>query len=145
MKKRVISKESTQEGQSLVEFAVSLIVLLLLLVVIVDGARILFTYMALRDAGQEGALFGSYNPDDIAGITSRVRNASDMVIGFGASNVQVHVTYNSLIHCVGSGITIRVTYLNYPLSMPFLGTFLGSQTVPISATVTDTILQPRCP
>ena len=138
-------EEGKEKGQSLVEFAVSLVALLLLLVVIVDGARALFTYMALRDAGQEGALYGSYNPDDVSGITDRVRNASDMVRGFGAGNVQVQVTYNSVNHCVGAGITIRVTYQNYPLTMPFLGAFIGSQTVPISATVTDTILRPRCP
>jgi hypothetical protein len=29
--------------------------------------------------------------------------------------------------------------------MPFLGAIVGSQTVPISATVTDTILSPSCP
>ena len=140
-------------GQSLVEFAVSLVVLLLLLVLIVDAARILFTYMALRDAAQEGALYGSLCPDDHdyadttcgnSNIEDHARNASDMVRGFGPSNVQVQVSYNSINHCVGAGITIRVTYTNYPLTMPFLGTILGRQTIPISATATDTILRPRC-
>ncbi|MFC1879838.1 TadE/TadG family type IV pilus assembly protein, partial [Chloroflexota bacterium] len=60
---------SGQDGQSLVEFAVALVFLLLLIAGIVDVSRALFTYMALRDAAQEGALYGSTNPLDTGGIT----------------------------------------------------------------------------
>ena len=44
----------------------------------------------------------------------------------------------------GQAITVTVRY-NYRLSMPFIGSILGSTTIPITASVTDTILNPKCP
>ncbi len=133
-----------EKGQSLVEFAISVVVLLILLVGIVDLGRALFAYMTLRDAAQEGALYGSLYPTDAAGIEAHVRNASDAMLGFGPTNVQVQVTFPDGGQCNGKGIRILVTYQNFPLTMPFLGTLIGSQTIPISASVTDTILLPPC-
>ncbi len=54
----------------MVELAISLVVLLLLITAIVDGARVLFSYMALRDAAQEGSVFGSVEPGDTNAITA---------------------------------------------------------------------------
>jgi Flp pilus assembly protein TadG len=133
---------TSERGQSMVELAISLVILLLLLTVIVDGARVLFTYMALRDAAQEGSVFGSIEPSNTSGITDRVRNASDMVRGF-ASDVQVGVTYSGP-PCSNNTIKVRVTYPAFKLTMPFVGALLGRQTVPISATATDSILRPGC-
>jgi Flp pilus assembly protein TadG len=53
-----------EEGQSLVELAMSLILLLTLLAGLVDFGRAFFTYVALRDAAQEGASFASVINDD---------------------------------------------------------------------------------
>ncbi len=137
--------KSSESGQSMVELAISLVVLLLLITAIVDGARVLFSYMALRDAAQEGSVFGSVEPGDTNAITARVRNASDMVRGFGAANVQVQVTFSGSA-CAGANNTVkvRVSYSNFKLAMPFVGIILGTQTVPISATATDSILRPGC-
>jgi Flp pilus assembly protein TadG len=44
-----------EKGQSLTEFAVSVVILLILLAGTVDAGRAFFTFMSLRD-GQEGAL-----------------------------------------------------------------------------------------
>ncbi len=49
-------------GQSLVELAISLMVMLLLLAGAVTFGMALFSYVAIRDAAQEGALYGSFNP-----------------------------------------------------------------------------------
>ncbi len=138
-----------EQGQSLVEFAVSLVIILILLAGIVDAGRALFTYMALRDAAQEGALYGSIDPQSVTEtcpgsnpIVTRVCHASDMVQGFGG-NIQVQVTVSGAA-CTGGAITVRVTYASFPLTMPFIGIFVGAQSVPISATITDTILAPAC-
>jgi Flp pilus assembly protein TadG len=136
-------ERNSERGQSMVELALSLVILLLLLTVIVDGARVLFSYMALRDAAQEGSVFGSIEPGNNTGITARVRNASDMVRGFGAANIQVGVTYSGAL-CAGNTVKVRVTYPSFKLTMPFVGIILGKQTVPISATATDSILRPGC-
>lgn len=48
-----------EQGQSLVELAMSLVVLLILVAGLVDLGRAFFTYVALRDAAQEGASYAS--------------------------------------------------------------------------------------
>jgi hypothetical protein len=42
-------------------------------------------------------------------------------------------------------IRIDVNYPNFPIAMPFLGTVLGSQVIPIHATINDTIIIAACP
>ena len=42
-----------------------------------------------------------------------------------------------------NAITVSVTY-KYRVFMPFVGAIIG-QEIPLTATVTDTILEPRCP
>jgi len=138
---------SHQEGQSLVEFAFGLVLLLILLVGIVDLGRALFTYMALRDAAQEGALYASIYPTATADIERRVEENSNLLKSLmddPAANVEVQVSIYGAA-CTGNSVTVRVIYHNFPITMPFLGSILGKQNIPISATVTDTILSPACP
>ena len=114
-----------EKGQSLVELALTLLIILTLLAGAVDLGMAFFSYVALRDAAQEGALYGSLNPTDSSGIVSRVRQSSSSPINLSdVSNV-------------------TVSY-NYRLSMPFIGSILGSTTIPITARVIDTILNPAC-
>ncbi len=137
--------QKPEGGQSLVEFAVSMLVLLLLVVGIADLGRALFTYLALRDAVQDGALYGSLNPTDTTGIANRVVNSSDFVSGLWAEGVLTSPTSSvSEKACMGNGITVSVTYSNFPITMPFLGAILGTQSISLSASVTDTILAPPC-
>ena len=145
-----LSANDDEKGQSLVEMALSLVILITILAGIVDGARALFTYMALRDAAQEGALFGQLAPSDTTGINRRVMISSDTAESFNGV-WQVAISYtdpsnntkNSNI-CLGDGITVRVTHPNFPVTMPFIGIFTGNS-FDISATISDTVLQPRCP
>jgi Flp pilus assembly protein TadG len=133
-----------QAGQSMIEFAFTLVIILILLVGVVDLGRAIFTYLALRDAAQEGASFASYNPSDTTGITARVCNSSNMVSDLCTSpgiNTQINVLGSA---CSGNGIQVRVSFNNFTLVTPFLGAIVGSQTIPISASVTDTILTPPC-
>jgi Flp pilus assembly protein TadG len=135
-------RNNEQSGQSLVEFAVSLVILLLLISGIVDGSRALFTYMALRDAAQEGAVYGAINPTMTASIQDRVYKSSDMLQSIeGVVNVDVTLTGSP---CMGNGIQVDVRYDSFPITMPFLGAVLGSQTVAIKASAVDTILSPAC-
>ena len=57
-----------ERGQSLVELAISLTVLLYLLSGAVEFGIVFFKYIQLRDAAQEGALYASLYPLDTAGI-----------------------------------------------------------------------------
>lgn len=137
-------KSRSERGQSLVELALTLTILLVLVAGTIDFGRAFFTWVALRDAAQEGALYGSTNPTDSAGIEQRVRDTSyEPVDMTNPSTVAVNITIFGP-SCLGSPIQVEVTYNNFPITMPFLGTVLGTQTLTIHATVTDTILRPTC-
>jgi Flp pilus assembly protein TadG len=144
---------TSEHGQSLVEFAVGLVVLLVLLTGIVDAGRALYAYLSMRDAAQEGALYASIMPEDTAGIESRVRGTSDYMNGLGAAIIVTTTPTISGTLCSGTspssgdpyGIMVTIDYPQFPLVMPFIGVFIGGQSVPIGVSVTDTILKPRCP
>jgi Flp pilus assembly protein TadG len=142
-----IKSSKTESGQGLLEFAFGMVLLLILLVGTVDVGRAMFTYMSLRDAAQEGALYGSINPTDEAGIEERVRKNSNMLQGLFAdssADMTIQVTLTGAA-CSGNGLKVYVAYNNFPITMPFLGSFLGRQTIGISTAVVDTILSPGCP
>jgi len=131
-------------GQSLVELAISLTLILVLLAGAVDFSIAYFSYSAMQDAAQEGALYGSINPTDEAGIITRVRRASTTPVDLSNEDlVDVVVTLPGEA-CEGNEIKVNVIY-DYPISMPFIGTYIGSQQITLNASVTDTILQPVCP
>ena len=135
----------TQQGQGLVEFALTATLLLVLFMGIVDLGRALFTFMALRDAAQEGAAYGSVYPDDTAGIETRARDSSSNPVDLSdTALVDVDIVYIGP-PCSGSGIEVTVSYPDFELLTPLLGTILGGETIPIRAHVTDTILTPGCP
>jgi len=136
-----------ERGQSLAEMALMMSLLLILLVGVIDVGRGIFVYLALRDAAQEGALFGSTDPTNFTDIETRVRNSSSLVENLSAdpnANTNVAITIVGSA-CTGNGITVRVSYDNFPITMPLLGSIIGSQTIPISTEITDTILKPSCP
>jgi Flp pilus assembly protein TadG len=133
-----------EQGQGLVEFAAAGMLLLVVIVGMLDLGRALFTFITLRDAAQEGATYGSINPTDLAAIESRVRGTTDHPVNLAdKSEVDVKITVAGAA-CAGNGVTVEVTYPHFELTTPLLGAILGSQTIPIRATVTDTILRPPC-
>jgi Flp pilus assembly protein TadG len=133
-----------ERGQSLVELAMSLTIILTLLAGAVDFSIAYFSFAAMQDAAQEGALYGSINPQDEAGIISRVRSASTNPVDLANEDlVDVVVTLPGEA-CEGNEVRVNVIY-DYPISMPFIGAIIGSQEIRLNARVTDTILQPLCP
>jgi Flp pilus assembly protein TadG len=135
-------KDRKERGQSLVEMAMSLVILLLLVGGVVDLGRAFFSFMALRDSVQEGALYGSINPTLTQEIKNHVLNSSNMVPDMiDSDDITVTIVGTA---CTGNGIRVTATYPDFPITMPFMGAALGRQTIPISATVTDTILSPAC-
>jgi Flp pilus assembly protein TadG len=141
-------KKKREKGQSLVEFAVSVVILLLLLSGIVDLGRLLFQYISMRDAAQEGATYGIIEPTDCNGIVTRTAGLlSD------PTNINVGVTINGTTcasadasdACGGNEIIVTVTNPTFHITMPFLGTILGGQNIPVTTRISGTILRPSCP
>jgi Flp pilus assembly protein TadG len=159
-----------ERGQSLVELGVSLLILLYLLSGAAEFGVLFFQFVQLRDAAQEGALYGSMNPYidsgspgngafdtgesvNLAGIETRVRNASSSPINLLNSDPNTGVTVSAVssdgsnMFCEGHGIQVTVSY-KHRIFMPFMARLLGrtaDPTIPLSATVVDTILSPICP
>lgn len=147
------TKFKSERGQSLVELSISLVVILLLLAGAVEFGIALFQYIQLRDAAQEGALYGSINPPlsdasndpNRVAITNRVKNASTSPIELPTDpDVNIQVTGPDGSYCVGNGLKVRVEY-PHKVFMPFATLFTGgSDTIIIGAEVTDTILKSNC-
>ncbi len=142
--------KTAERGQSLVELAMGVLVLIILVMGIIDLGRVLFYYTTLRDAAQEGAVYGAINPQDCAGIYTRARaplaNSSE-------GSIDVDVLMNGAAcnsapvssACSGQQIEVIVTQPNFPLITPILGAFLGTEHVRLVSNVTGTILRPNCP
>jgi Flp pilus assembly protein TadG len=152
----------SERGQSLVELAISIFILVYLLAGAVEFGLAFFQYVQLRDAAQEGALYGSLNPYidsngdtkftagepvNQAGIETRARAASSSPVDLSNTS-QVTVTASSSdssnLFCEGHGIKVVVKY-DHQIFMPFIPQFIGSNKIPLQAEVTDTILTPVCP
>jgi hypothetical protein len=133
----------SERGQSLVELALTFSLIMLLLAGTIDLGRAFFTYNALRDAAQEGASYGSLEPTDNTGIEDRVYDNLDEVIADPRADVDVIINIISN-PCLGNIIEVNVNYPQFPLTTPFLGTIIGTDFLPIHATIQDTILRPTC-
>jgi hypothetical protein len=144
MNRNNLSKPS-ERGQSMVELALTITLLMVLLAGTIDLGRAFFTWLALRDAAQEGASYGSIYPNRLDMIRARVYDNLEQVVNNPTTDVDVNIGY--IDHpCLGNTIIIRVDYPDFPLTMPFLGTIVGSQTLSIHATINDSILKPMvCP
>lgn len=146
-------KNFEESGQSLMEMAISLIIVLLLLAGVVDLGRAFFNLVALRDAAQEGAAYGSVCPNDVIGIYDRVRNSASNSVLTDPSLVEVQCFFieeesgfeaacdsASLDPQPGMAIRVVTRYDNFRLTMPFIGAAVGSQTIPLRGEILDTIL-----
>lgn len=124
-----------EKGQSLVEFAVSLVVILILLSGAVELGIGMFQFIQLRDAAQEGALFGSIC-QDYAKIEARARSASNSPIDLSSEDVLVEIE-----NTADGGIKVSISY-PHKVFMPFASAFLGNE-ISIKAYTIDTILIER--
>ena len=151
MKKKLLQNKRPERGQSLGELAISLTFIFLLLSGAVTFGMAYFSFLSLNDAAQEGALYGSLKPNDLAGIINRVQATSTSPVDLSQiPDTQIVVTYNNGKDCQGSvgtttnTITVTVTY-TYKIFMPFISAAIGGNTIPLKGTATDSILTPACP
>jgi hypothetical protein len=151
----------SEKGQSMVEFAVSAVLIFTLLVAVADFGRAFFTYLTMRDAAQEGAVFGSICPLHTAAIESRVRESSDRPVDLSdTTHVTVSCIYvydvngdgyidaadtfpacGTITPVPGQGIKVRVVFDDFQITTPLLGSILGSQSLTLRTEVQDTILR----
>jgi hypothetical protein len=138
-----------EKGQSLVELAVSLVVLIIILAGVVDVGRAIFYYLGMRDAAEEGLIYGVAFPRNCTQIEDRVLgslsdpNIQVQIFITNASNAPVLCSAAlNTTKCYGHTMTLQVSNPNFPITMPMLGTFLGRQSISLRATVNGQILRP---
>ncbi|HEX7975199.1 MAG TPA: TadE family protein [Anaerolineales bacterium] len=135
-----------EKGQSLIELAISATFLLVLLAGLVDLGHAIFYYLSMRDAAQEGMVLGVIHPTYCSQIANVVQaNMND-------PSIQVDIQVDG-VDCDGAGaahacasktMVVTVRQDNFPVTMPFLGSMIGTQNLALSATVRGTIMLPEC-
>ena len=114
-------KNTKNSGQSLVEFAITLPLLLLVVMGVFDLGRGIYYFSAIHNAAREGARYGAVNHCDTEGI----KNAAKlMIVGMG-NDVEVN---DPVKHYTPQGNPDRIVVtVEYPFRTvtPLVGVFLG--------------------
>lgn len=141
---QLLEPSHKEKGQSLLEMAFAIIVLLMLLAGIIDLGRLFFTYIALRDAAQEGAVFGSICPPNTAQNQEKLRDhvkaSSQFPVNMNSPNITVISTF--AINSPGSQVRVEVTYTGFEFITPFLSNLIDGN---FTAVAYDVSLQFECP
>src|SRR5207248_10723958 len=99
----------TCRGQSLVEFALVLPLMVTVMLGIVDFGFVYFVRGSVENAAREGARYGSIHPADVGGITNRVKQTV-MGINTSSSDFKVDVSYPDVDPIPANRIRVAVTY-----------------------------------
>jgi Flp pilus assembly protein TadG len=124
-------------GQSLVEVALVLPILVMLLLGLLDFGRAYYTIVALRDAADEGAAFGATNPSNVAGIRRRAAEASRALVNIQESEVSV----SAPVLATGKPITVTVT-TTLVLYTPFANTLVSDSKLTLRGHSVRSIINP---
>ncbi len=123
-------------GQSLVELAITLPVLLLLLFGTIDLGRAFFDYVQMRNGAFEGARYGARLPNDTSGITAAVMSHGV------PSDTAVAVSLSGDWNTIGGNAAIKVTATRTftPITTGFLNSFFGIGPFVLKATATMKVM-----
>jgi Flp pilus assembly protein TadG len=142
----------SEQGQSLVEFAAGVVVLVIIVSGVLDLGRAFFTFVAIENGAGEGAIFASYHPawvtqaDAAAGgashpefenITYRATHESPS--GLVDSSLMVVGVEHPPSLQTGEHVTVTVTY-SYTVMTPFLHILVDGGLLPLRAEAAQVIV-----
>ena len=130
-----------EKGQSLVELAISITLLLVFISGIVDLGRAIFTQFALQDAAEEGLVYGIANPNQCTQIISRVSDTLNN--GVLPSSPTIRVTVNGVDCSPAAALTYNmpmevIVTSDFTMWTPF---FSGNN-ITLRGTANGTTLRP---
>ena len=145
----------SHKGQSLIELAISMVVLLILLAGIFDMGRAILAYFVLMDAAEEGMVYGTSFPTDCNQIDTRIRNnITNNIINENDMVISIYIQGDSgMMSCYSIPyaqvyatrvMQIEIT-ADFHITMPFLGSIVGGQTIPLRVETNGVILRPPPP
>lgn len=109
-----------KKGQSLVEFAIILPLLLLIVMAIIEFGMMLNSYIALENASREGARIGI-----IGSSNSEIQNQIITISpSLNSSLLTVNITPSESSRRSGDPLTVRLTY-NYNLTVPVISSLFN--------------------
>lgn len=162
----IVLKKRAQRGQSMVEFALSLVLLITLLAGLLDLGRAYFVFTQLEDAAGEGALYLAINPRcrtiangaacaDPNNAAYRIRNSGGGLVDWSdPSRATINILYQDTTDpAEGYGgadiypsyemrdtVIVTITY-QFPLLMPFIPNIAGSPSLPLTVRATQSIIE----
>lgn len=129
-------KYKREKGQSLLEFAILLPILLIILAGVLDLGRLYYAYVAVTDAAAEGAAYASIHPNaSDAEIAERAVEASTGLVDL-ATYGTVEVMRPAL--AAGQPVTVAVTF-DYTLATPIIQAFFPDGQIPLRAVAAEVI------
>jgi|LGVF01.2.fsa_nt_gb Flp pilus assembly protein TadG len=111
-------KFKSEKGQSLVEFALLIPLLILILMAIIEFGFMFNAYITISNASREGARLGSLGGSDAA-VTERVADTTDHL-----NQGDMTVTVTPALRSRGDMITVEVNY-DYQLITPIIAAVLN--------------------
>ena len=118
-----------QKGQSLVEFAIVLPLLLLLLFGIAEFGIMLNSYLTIQNIAREGTRLGIIGGSDTE-ITSLIRTTSPNLT---SADLSISITPSEGNRRSGDTLQVKVTY-NYRMIVPIISALVGNIIVLTSQT-----------
>ena len=109
------------KGQSLVEFAIILPVLLLLLLGIAEFGIMLNSYLTIQNVTREGARLGVVGGSD-AEIVALIKTTSPNLT---ASDMTITITPSEIDRRSGATLQVTVVY-NYHMTVPIISALVGN-------------------
>jgi Flp pilus assembly protein TadG len=142
MAARLVRRSSGTRGQTLVEFALSVLMLVMLLIGVVEISRMVLMYTTVANAAKAGARYAIVNGSDASSpsgpsaddptVITVVKNFASAG-GLNTANLTVHVNYYSVggvtpaCNTVGCWVQVTASYPYNPLTSYFpISTHLGS-------------------
>lgn len=116
----------SNRAQAMTEFALTLVLFLILILVITDLGRITYVYSNLHNAAREGARYGIINPDSNAQIENHLKN---YLAGMDESNLTTTITRPT-----DTDFLRVVLQYEFETASPILRLLTGSQTFTLTAT-----------
>ena len=113
-----------EQGQALVEFALTALILFTMVVFVMDGSRIFWNYLTVSEAARVGARYATVHgalattkvgPGNYAALTSEIQKRS---VGLAPANLTVAPTWPTG-NGPGSSVTVVVTYPVQPITRLF--------------------------
>jgi Flp pilus assembly protein TadG len=114
-----------EQGQVLVEFALTALIFFTMVVFVMDGSRIFWNYLTVSQAARVGARYATVHgalatskvgPSNYAALTNEIQSR---VVGLAPTNLTVTPTWAGNSNAPGSSVTVVVTYPVQPITRLF--------------------------